>query len=553
MTFESRKLPGERISSLVEILNKKGHAVGIEAHSGLSGLVAEKLNFDFIWESSLTDSASKGLPDASIVGNESRLHTIDEILNVTTKPMIVDGDTGGDEDNFRFLIKRLENQGVSAVIVEDKVFPKRNSFGGTVSSGMENPEIFAQKLKVGVETKSTENFLIIARLESLIAGLGMNETLSRAEKYINAGVDGIMIHSKIKDPKEVLDFIPKFEKICTNIGRRPYLIAVPTTYNSIKDNELFKSGVDIIIHANHLLRASYNAMTETAKLILDSERSYEADSQISSVKEIFSVVGYDKIIERDKEKAPEITGIIASAGDHKIGNQNRSLKKISGIPLITHQIDTFKKAGIENLKITVNNTSEFKEFEDKNIKLVEIDTGSSDQLLDSIMKGFENVDGPSILAYGDIMFNEKIVSELIQNEHDIVIASDSSYKYHKHDIDKKLELVSYKNNINDNSRRKLKLTDIYEISNLGKDLNIDDAQSEFFGLAYFSANGISLLKSSYEEIKNSDENANSLVDILNFMIRKEIKIVCNEFNGGWIELHTENDFKLAEEELENWA
>ena len=553
MTFESRKLPGERISSLVEILNKKGHAVGIEAHSGLSGLVAEKLNFDFIWESSLTDSASKGLPDASIVGNESRLHTIDEILNVTTKPMIVDGDTGGDEDNFRFLIKRLENQGVSAVIVEDKVFPKRNSFGGTVSSGMEDPEIFAQKLKVGVNTKSTENFLIIARLESLIAGLGMNETLLRAEKYINAGVDGIMIHSKIKDPKEVLDFIPRFERICKEIGRRPYLIAVPTTYNSIKDNELFKSGVDIIIHANHLLRASYNAMTETAKLISDSERSYEADSQISSVKEIFSVVGYDKIIERDKEKAPEVIGIIASAGDHKIGNQNRSLKKISGIPLITHQIDTFKKVGIENLKITVSNTSEFKEFEDKNIKLVEIDTGSSDQLLDSIMKGFENVDGPSILAYGDIMFNEKIVSELIQNEDDIVIASDSSYKYHKHDIDKKLELVSYKNNINDNSRRKLKLTDIYEISNLGKDLNIDDAQSEFFGLAYFSANGIYLLKSSYEEIKNSDENANSLVDILNFMIRKEIKIVCNEFNGGWIELHTENDFKLAEEELESWA
>ena len=551
MTFESRKLPGERISSLVEILNKKGHAVGIEAHSGLSGLVAEKLNFDFIWESSLTDSASKGLPDASIVGNESRLHTIDEILNVTTKPMIVDGDTGGDEDNFRFLIKRLENQGVSAVIVEDKVFPKRNSFGGTVSSGMEDPEIFAQKLKVGVNTKSTENFLIIARLESLIAGLGMNETLLRAEKYINAGVDGIMIHSKIKDPKEVLDFIPRFERICKEIGRRPYLIAVPTTYNSIKDNELFKSGVDIIIHANHLLRASYNAMTETAKLISDSERSYEADSQISSVKEIFSVVGYDKIIERDKEKAPEVIGIIASAGDHKIGNQNRSLKKISGIPLITHQIDTFKKVGIENLKITVSNTSEFKEFEDKNIKLVEIDTGSSDQLLDSIMKGFENVDGPSILAYGDIMFNEKIVSELIQNEDDIVIASDSSYKYHKHDIDKKLELVSYKNNINDNSRRKLKLTDIYEISNLGKDLNIDDAQSEFFGLAYFSANGIYLLKSSYEEIKNSDENANSLVDILNFMIRKEIKIVCNEFNGGWIELHTENDFKLAEEELES--
>ena len=175
----------------------------------------------------------------------------------------------------------------------------------------------------------------------------MNETMLRAEKYILAGVDGIMIHSKLKDPSEVIEFIPKYEKLCERLGRRPYLIAVPTTYNSISDKELIKSGVDIIIHANHLLRASYIAMTEAANLILKSGRSLEVDSKISSVKEIFSVVGYDKIIERDKEKTPEITGLIVSAGDHKINNINRSLNKISGKPLISHQIETFKKAGIE--------------------------------------------------------------------------------------------------------------------------------------------------------------------------------------------------------------
>ena len=362
MTFESRKLPGERISSLVNIIKKKGHAIGLEAHSGLSGLVTEKLDFDFIWESSLTDSASKGLPDASIVGNESRIHTIDEILNVTTKPMIVDGDTGGDEDNFRFLIKRLENQGVSAVIIEDKIFPKRNSFGGTVGAGMEDPIIFSKKLEVGMKTKSTENFLIIARLESLIAGLGMNETMMRAEKYINAGVDGIMIHSKLKEPSEVLEFIPKFEELCNKLGRRPYLIAVPTTYNIISDDELINLGVDIIIHANHLLRASYKSMIDTATLISKSRRSYEADPTITSVKEIFSAVGYDKIIERDKEKSPDISGFIASAGDYKINNTQRSLNKISGKPLISHQIEIFKKAGIEKIKITVNNQNDFDPF-----------------------------------------------------------------------------------------------------------------------------------------------------------------------------------------------
>ena len=550
MTFESRKLPGERISSLVNIIKKKGHAIGLEAHSGLSGLVTEKLDFDFIWESSLTDSASKGLPDASIVGNESRIHTIDEILNVTTKPMIVDGDTGGDEDNFRFLIKRLENQGVSAVIIEDKIFPKRNSFGGTVGAGMEDPIIFSKKLEVGMKTKSTENFLIIARLESLIAGLGMNETMMRAEKYINAGVDGIMIHSKLKEPSEVLEFIPKFEELCNKLGRRPYLIAVPTTYNIISDDELINLGVDIIIHANHLLRASYKSMIDTATLISKSRRSYEADPAITSVKEIFSAVGYDKIIERDKEKSPDISGFIASAGDYKINNTQRSLNKILGKPLISHQIETFKKAGIEKIKITVNNQNDFDPFLDKDINLIETKDIKQNQMLDSIMAGLEGIKGPVILTYGDILFNEKIISELIAGENDIVIAADSSYKYHKHEIDKKLELVSYKDPDNKPSRRKLKMTDTFEVKKVSKNLNLEEAQSEFFGLAYFSSEGIINLKSCYQEIKEGNKSR-FFIDILNFMIQREIKVFCNEFDGGWIELHTENDFKLAEKELEN--
>lgn len=550
MTFESRKLPGERISTLVEIIKNKGHAIGLEAHSGLSGLVTEKLDFDFIWESSLTDSASKGLPDASIVGNESRIHTIDEILNVTTKPMIVDGDTGGDEDNFRFLIKRLENQGVSAVIVEDKIFPKRNSFGGTVGAGMEDPNIFSKKLEVGMKTKSTNDFLIIARLESLIAGLGMNETMMRAEKYINAGVDGIMIHSKLKEPSEVLEFIPKFEKLCTKLGRRPYLIAVPTTYNTISDDELINSGVDIIIHANHLLRSAYKSMLETASLISNSRRSYESDSDIASVKEIFSAVGYDKIIERDKEKSPNISALIVSAGDHKINNTQRSLNKISDKPLINHQIETFKKSGIDKIKITVNNLSEFDPFLDKDINAIEIKDIEQNQMLNSIMTGIENIEGPAIITYGDILFNNKIISELVSNENDIVIAVDSSFKYHKHDIDKKLELVSYVNPDHNLSRRKLRMTDTFEVKKISKNLNIEEAQSEFFGLAYFSKNGISKLKSCYEEIKK-DKTSSVFIDILNFMVKKEIKVSCNEFDGGWIELHTENDFKLAEKELEN--
>ena len=291
-------------------------------------------------------------------------------------------------------------------------------------------------------------------------------------------------------------------------------------------------------------------MLETASLISNSRRSYESDSDIASVKEIFSAVGYDKIIERDKEKSPNISALIVSAGDHKINNTQRSLNKISDKPLINHQIETFKKSGIDKIKITVNNLSEFDPFLDKDINAIEIKDIEQNQMLNSIMTGIENIEGPAIITYGDILFNNKIISGLVSNENDIVIAVDSSFKYHKHDIDKKLELVSYVNPDNKISRRKLRMTDTFEVKKISKNLNIEEAQSEFFGLAYFSKNGISELKSCYEEIKK-DKTSSVFIDILNFMVKKEIKVSCNEFDGGWIELHTENDFKLAEKELEN--
>ncbi|MBO82775.1 MAG: phosphoenolpyruvate mutase [Actinobacteria bacterium] len=549
MTFESKKLPGDRIASLGNILDSKGFAVGLEAHSGLSGLVVEELDFDFIWESSLTDSASKGLPDASIVSNESRLHTIDEILNVTTKPLIVDGDTGGDEDNFRFLIKRLENQGVSAVIVEDKIFPKRNSFGGTVGAGMENPDTFAKKLAIGMKTKSTKDFLIIARLESLIAGLGIEETMFRAEKYINAGVDGIMIHSKLKSPEEILDFIPRYEELCKKIGRRPCLVAVPTTYNSINDRDLIKNGVDIIIHANHLIRSSYRSMLETAELIFNSGRSFEADKNISSVKDIFSAVGYDKILKRDKEKAPDVKALIASGGDHSTEDQPRALVEISGKTLINRQIDTFKKAGVENVMVVVNNLTQFSSAEQLRTKLIETKYSEDNRLLDSIMSAYDDLQGHTIITYGDILFNDKIISGLIASEKDIVLAVDSSYRYHKHNIDKQLELVSYTEKKSSDSRRKLKMTELYQVSKLGKNLGLDNAESEFIGLAFFTSSGIEKLKLSYEKMKITGTSDSSFVDILNFMIDENLEIHCLEFDGGWIELHTKNDFKLADQAI----
>ena len=307
--------PGERLRALKNCIDRKGFARILECHSGLSGIIAERakvekdgqvIEFDGLWESSLTDSAIKGLPDASIVGNDSRTHTIDEILNVTTKPIIVDGDTGGDPAQFEYLVKHLERMGVSGVIIEDKIYPKRNSLDGSAVQDLEDPLVFAEKIECGKDITVTEDFMIIARLESLIAGTGLDDALDRAELYVRSGVDGIMIHSRKRDPGEILAFAEAYGSLCRRLRRRPALVCVPTTYNSITDLEFVARGFNIIIHANHLLRAAYKAMNEVAATILESGRSMEADPFCAPVGEIFSSVGLDRINQKDQERSKKL-------------------------------------------------------------------------------------------------------------------------------------------------------------------------------------------------------------------------------------------------------
>jgi len=315
MSIENRITPWARLSSLRQCISRKGFARILEAHSGLSGLVVEYaraqmngevIEYDGIWESSLTDSATKGLPDASIVGNDSRAHTVDEILNVTTKPIIVDGDTGGEASQFEYMVKNLERLGVSAVIIEDKMFPKRNSLDGSATQDLEDPLVFAQRIKAGKEVVINDDFMIIARLESLIAGAGLADALERAEQYIQAGADGLMIHSSDRRPDDILAFAEAYKDLCRRMGCRPVLVSVPTTYNTITDAELVACGFNIIIHANHLLRAAYKAMNEAARTILESGRSLEVDPLCAPVSEIFSRVGADRINRKDRERAEDI-------------------------------------------------------------------------------------------------------------------------------------------------------------------------------------------------------------------------------------------------------
>ena len=289
--------PAFRMNKLRRLLEVKPIVRVMEAHNGLTGLIVENtkvkkdgrlVEFDAIWESSLTDSASKGRPDISAVDVTSRIQTIEQILEVTTKPMIVDADNGGLTEHFVFTVKTLERLGVSAVIIEDKIGPKRNSlFGADAGQVQDSIEDFSYKIHEGKRAQVTNDFMIIARIESLILKQGQKDALMRAKAYINAGVDGIMIHSKEKDPKEILSFCKEYRKFKIKVP----LVAVPTSYNSITEDELEKAGIRVIIYANHFLRSAYPAMLKTAESILQNGRSFEAESKYClSIKEVLTLI-----------------------------------------------------------------------------------------------------------------------------------------------------------------------------------------------------------------------------------------------------------------------
>ena len=288
--------PDIRRRMLRRLLESKDIVRVLEAHNGISALIVEQTTveaenevreFDAMWVSSLTDSTAKGKPDTEYVDRTSRFNTINDILDVTTKPIILDGDTGGVTEHFAMLVRNLERLGVSAVIIEDKVGLKRNSlFGTEVKQELDTVEGFCEKINTGKKSQVTEDFMIIARLESLIAEHGMEDALTRAKAYIEAGADAIMIHSRHKDGSEIMEFMKKYQEFEYKVP----VVSVPSSYNQFTEAELYEAGFSIVIYANHLLRAAFPAMKKTAESILENKRSKEADQYCMSIKEILTIL-----------------------------------------------------------------------------------------------------------------------------------------------------------------------------------------------------------------------------------------------------------------------
>jgi len=577
MTLLNNILPEIRRGKLKALLSEREIVRVLEAHNGLSGIIANNAciegqsnqvpvqrEFDAIWESSLTDSASKGHPDIEVVSFDSRLQSINEILAVTHKPMIVDGDTGGDANNFEYMVTKLERAGVSAVIIEDKVFPKRNSLEPGVQQILEEPEIFSQKIQRGKSAQISTDFMIIARLESLIAGKSVDDALFRAQIYLEAGADGVMIHSKEKDPAQIMEFAKHYQKMTQKINCKKPMVCVPTTYNTLTEDELRAAGFSIVIYANHLLRSANKAMEETARTILLNQRSFEVDPICSPVREIFQTVGFLEVKEKDKLDGnnKNIPIIIPAAGEDPslssiLNGKPKSMLEIAGKTLLDWQISALNSNNLTNITVITGYKS--RKMKAEGITFQENKDYKRGSELHSLMEARKKMTNGFIMLYSDILFEENIMSKILACQEDIVLIVDNTMQYHAPEANKIQDFVISKNK-HLPTRRKISFAYENIISKIGSKLNPETATHEFIGLAKFTKTGAEQLLQTYEDcVKNyhgklqEAENINQFkfTDLIQEMIDRGYVANFLEIHKGWLEIHSAEDIELANHFLSN--
>jgi phosphoenolpyruvate mutase len=297
--LEISSLPQNRVSRLKRLFMSKNIVRILESHNSLTGLIIENLKvkknnfnieFDGMWSSSLTDSATKGKPDNSSLDFSARISSLNDMMDVTSKPLVFDADNGGQIEHLPFLIRSLERAGTSAIIIEDKIGLKKNSlFKNQKGTKQDKPKLFAKKIIKICDSRQSKDFMVIARIESLIVGKSLDDALQRAEIYSKAGADAILIHSKEKTPDEIFAFAKKFKKSKNFVP----LVSVPSTYSKVYEKDLIKNGFKLVIYANQLLRAAYPAMRDAAKTILENSRAFEIDKKIIPIKEIINLIKND--------------------------------------------------------------------------------------------------------------------------------------------------------------------------------------------------------------------------------------------------------------------
>jgi phosphoenolpyruvate phosphomutase len=506
----------------------------MEAHSGVSAKIAEEAGFEAIWGSGLTISTSLGLRDSNEASWTQVLDVLEYMNDATRLPILVDGDTGyGNFNNVRRLVKKLCERQIAGVCIEDKLFPKTNSFIGEAQP-LADIEEFCGRIKAGKDSQSDDDFVLVARVEALISGRGMEEALRRAEAYHAAGADAILIHSKKSDANEIFEFTERW-------GARAPVVIVPTMYYATPTDQFRQAGISSVIWANHLMRSSITAMRETARRIHDDESLMDVEERVTSVKDIFRLVGNAELEEAEKRYLPDkprARAIVLAASGGDLGeltkDQPKCMIDVRGQSLLQRLVGTLRESGVRD--VTVVRGYKKDAVQVKGIKTLDNDRFADTGEVYSLALAKDRLEGELVLAYGDVLFRRFILENLLESSADIVLAVDTR-GVGKDPHGRVHDLVSadhaYSGDYLDDQPAHLRA--------MSTSLPSAETVGEWMGLARFSTQGAQWLREELTALEAEGLDAKGdLPGLFNRLAAKH-PVRIKYFTGHWMDVDTLTD------------
>lgn len=512
----------------------------MEAHNGLSAKIVEETGFKGIWASGLSISASLGVRDNNEISYTQVLDIVEFMSDSTSIPILLDGDTGyGNFNNARRLVRKLELRGIAGVCIEDKMFPKMNSFISGETQALAPIDEFCGKIKAMKDTQQSADFVVVARLEGFIAGWDLKEVLHRAHAYQQAGADALLVHSKRSDAREIEAFMKEWE------NRLPVVI-VPTKYYSVPTEHFNDLGIKIVIWANHNIRACIHTMQQISRRIYKEHSLINVENRISPVSEVFRIQGADELMEAEKKYLPA-SGmethalILAAAQGDRFGeltkDRPKALLKVQGKPILEHLIDDFRSIGIMDITIVRGFKKEKIIFD--NVKTIDNDDYSSTTELFSLYKALDCIKDTTIVCYGDLIFKKHIISELLTDKSDILIVADADPDINNNGYHELVKTdIPYSKKLFSQSVKLLQVTSSINDGTFGGD---------FIGLFKINEVGGSILRKCLNDLyRKPDFNKMRMKDLFN-EISKSYTINVKFIKGSWLDINSIVDLQKVED------
>ena len=544
---EQRPAPPTKAAVFGQLLQSPELNFVMEAHNGISAKIVEEAGFPAIWASGLSVSSALGVRDRNEASWTQVLEVLEFMSDAVSIPIFVDGDTGyGDFNNFRRLTGKLCQRGIAAVCIEDKVFPKTNSFldGDQTLADVDE---FCGKIKAGKDAQTDDEFSVVARVEALIAGRGMAEALRRAEAYRVAGADGILIHSRMSTADEVLQFASEWA------GRAP-LVLVPTKYYITPTDRFREAGISIAIWANHNLRASISAMRETCRQIMSDQSLIGVEGRVVDLNDVFELSGNTELVEAEERYLPAGRAgmkaiLLAASRGSKLGelttDRPKCMLEVRGVPLLSRLTQQFKHAGVRDITVVVGYKHEVVDLPDIS-KRINADYASTGEVV-SLACAMEALHGECVLSYGDILFRRYILDLLLEVDGDIVVVVEAG------GTDRGIHAAKQTADL---AKCSIPFSDDYledqeiELEQISADLDDTAADGVWIGLVKLSARGSELVRDEISEMREEGSlSTASLPDVVNRLIAKGVKPRVVYIAGHWLDVNDAVDLAKARDFL----